>query len=472
MMELSRPHHRQEAAMLSISEALDRIKGDTTQFLDAPLLRAACREAGLTFRHRLLTPAVTTHLFVRQVLEGNAAVAELRRIAKLAFADSSYCDARRRLPLAYFLRLNAAVLDRCRRYADGDPRALWYGHRVFFLDGSSFSMADTPDLRAEFGHPGQQAEGCGFPTAHLLVQFHAYTGYLMHAIPAPLRTHDLADVAFAHRGLRAGDVVAGDRAFCSYAHLAMLQERGVFGLFRAHQRLIISFKPGRAHVPPGRQPTKDEAGMPRSRFVRRLGRNDQLVEYFKPETPPSWMTADEYDALPPSLLVREIRVKVRAPSGRVSELTLVTTLLDAKRYPKDALARLYEKRWGVEGNLRHLKQTLRMDVLRCGTWRGVWKELLVFVIVYNLVRRVMLEAARRQGVEPERISFADALRWLREAKQGEGLPPLKVNPRRRGRVEPRVLKRRPKQYDLMNKPRVVLRHKLLHQGPPPTEVAA
>jgi hypothetical protein len=468
-MELSRPHHRQEAAMLSISEALDRIKGDTTQFLDAPLIRAACREAGLTFRHRLLTPAVTTHLFVRQVLEGNAAVAELRRIAKLSFADSSYCDARRRLPLAYFLRLNAAVLDRCRRYADGDARALWRGHRVFFLDGSSFSMADTPDLRAEFGHSGEQAEGCGFPTAHLLVQFHAYTGYLMHAIPAPLRTHDLADVAFAHRGLRGGDVVAGDRAFCSYAHLALLQNRGVFGLFRAHQRLIISFKPGRPYVAPGQTPKK---GMPRSRFVRRLGRNDQLVEYFKTPTRPSWMTADEYDALPPSLVVREVRVKVHTPGGRVGELTLVTTLLDAKRYPRDALARLYAKRWGVEGNLRHLKQTLRMDVLRCGTWRGVWKELLVFVIVYNLVRRVMLEAARRQGVEPERISFADALRWLREAKRGEELPPLKVNPRRTGRVEPRACKRRPKQYDLMNQPRAALRKKLLQQGSPPPKVAA
>jgi hypothetical protein len=458
--------------MLSMSQALDRIKGDTAQFLDAKLLRDVSQEVGLTGRQRLLTPAVTTHLFVRQVLEGNVAVPELRRLAKLPFADSSYCDARQRLPLAFFQRLNAAVLDRCRRYAADDPRALWHGHRVFFLDGSSFSTPDTPDLQAEFGQSGQQAVGCGFPTAHLLVQFHAYTGYLIHALPAPLRTHDLADVAFTQRGLRAGDVVVGDRAFCSYAHLVMLQKRGIFGLFRAHQRLIVSFKPRRAYLPPDRKARKGDVGLPRSRFVRHLGRHDQIVEYFKPARRPDWMDPKEYEALPPALLVRELRLKVRTPGGRVSELTLVTTLLDPKRYPKEVIARLYEKRWGVEVNVRHLKQTLGMDVLRCGTWRGVWKELLVFVIVYNLVRRVMVEAARQQAVAPDRISFADALRWLREAKRGEALPRLKVNPERPGRVEPRVQKRRPKQYKLMNEPRSELRKKLLHQTSPPKKVAA
>jgi hypothetical protein len=471
MMELSKHRPQQEAAMLSMSQALDRIKGDTASFVDPPLIRSLCRELQLSGRNRL-TPLVTTHLFVRQVLEGNTSIAELRRLAKLSFADSSYCDARQRLPLAFFQRLNTAVLDRCRRLAADDPRALWHGHRVFFLDGSSFSMPDTPDLRAAFGQSGSQAEGCGFPTAHLLVQFHAYTGYLIRAIPAPLRTHDLADVAWTHNGLRPGDVVGGDRAFCSYAHLALLQQRQAHGLFRAHQRQIISFKPRRGHVPPGRQPTKAQAGMPRSRWLRRLGREDQIVEYFKPAECPVWMDANAYEALPASLRVRELRVRVHTPGSRVQMLTLVTTLVDPKRYPKEMLTRLYEKRWSVEVNLRHLKQTLKMDVLRCASWRGVWKELLVFVIVYNLVRRVMLEASRQQGVEPERISFVDALRWLREARRGEEMPPLKVNPQRRGRVEPRVCKRRPKSYKLMTKPRAQLRAQLLHNTAPPQEVAA
>jgi hypothetical protein len=455
-----------------MAQALDRIKGDTSQFLDAHLIRSVCREVELPFRNRRLSPLVTTYLFVRQILEGNVAVGELRRIAKLAFADSSYCAARQRLPLGFFQRLNAAVLDRCRRYAEDDPRARWHGHRLFFVDGSSFSMPDTPDLRAEFGQSGMQAEGCGFPTAHLLVQFHAYTGYLIRAIPAPLRTHDLADVSWTHGTLRPGDVVAGDRAFCSYAHLALLGQRGAFGLFRAHQRLIISFKPRRRHVPPDRRPQRGDKGVPRSRWISRLGRHDQVVEYFKPATHPDWMDPKEYQALPASVLVRELRVRVRTPGCRVRQLTLVTTLQDRRRYPKEVLARLYERRWQTEVNLRHLKQTLQMDVLRCGTWRGVWKELVVFVIVYNLVRRVMLEASQRQGVEPDRISFVDALRWLREARSGEKLPRLQVNKPRPGRVEPRVRKRRPKQYDLMRKPRSELRHQLLHNTAPPQEDTA
>ncbi len=123
-------------------------------------------------------------------------------------------------------------------------------------------------------------------------------------------------------------------------------------------------------------------------------------------------------------------------------------------------------------NLRHLKQTLKMDVLRCETFVGVLKELLMFVVAYNLVRRVMVEASQRQQVEPNRISFVDALRWLRHAEPGEELPRLKVNPDRPGRVEPRARKRRPKNYRLLNRPRAVLREAALKEPPEETEVAA
>ena len=147
--------------------------------------------------------------------------------------------------------------------------------------------------------------------------------------------------------------------------------------------------------------------------------------------------------------------------------------LEAVRLPVPLpRSRLYEKRWQVEVNLRHLKQTLGMDVLRCATFVGVMKELLMFVVAYNLVRRVMVEAGKRQQVEPNRISFVDALRWLRHAKPGEELPRLKVNPQRPGRVEPRVRKRRPKHYRLMNRPRAVLRQEALEEPAEEKEVAA
>ena len=145
-------------------------------------------------------------------------------------------------------------------------------------------------------------------------------------------------------------------------------------------------------------------------------------------------------------------------------LTMVTTLVDHETYPADELLELRLRRWDVETNLRHLKITMNMDVLRCKTERGVRKELAVFCLVYNLVRVVMLEAAQRQEVPVARVSFADALKWTRHARPGQTMPQLIVNPRRPDRVEPRCKKRRPKQYDLMNKPRDVLRKRLKNQG--------
>jgi hypothetical protein len=446
--------------MLSVSQALIRIKANLTDSLPEALIHTTCRQLQLAFRQRTLTPVVTTYLFLRQVLHGNPAVATLRHLSGLDFTDAAYCQARARLPVAFFRHLQQAVTGNCQRSDEPGPAARWRGHRLLLLDGSSFSMPDTPELQAVFGQSGAQAPGCGFPTAHLLVLFDAHQGFLLKAVPAPLRTHDLSRTALLHPELQPGDVVLGDRAFCSYAHLALLRQRKLHGLFRAHQKLLIDFRPHRRYVHPKRA-AQAPAGLPRSRWRQRLGKHDQLVEYFKPLKRPDWMTAADYARLPEALVVREVRFRVREPGRRVHEVTIVTTLLSRERYSSRALAKLYAKRWQVETDLRHLKQTLGMDVLRCGTVLGVLKELLMFVVVYNLVRRVMREAGHRQGVVPDRISFVDALRWLRHARAGEELPRLRINAERPGRIEPRVRKRRPKQYDLMRKPRGELRKALL-----------
>lgn len=432
--------------MLSIPQALARIKGRLAESIPEALVRRACRDTGHVWRDRALGPVTTTFLLLRQVLHGNPAVAGLRRLCGLGFTDSAYCQARERLPLSVLRRLLTEVTGRFRDGDADDPAARWRGHRVYLLDGSSFSMPDTPQLQAAFGQPGGQAPGCGFPTAHLLVQFDAYSGYLLTARAAPLRTHDLSRVACAHAELRPGDLLVGDRAFGSYAHLALCRARGLHAVFRAHQRRPVDFGPG-------------------GRRLRRLGRLDQLVAYAKPVRRPSWMGEADYAALPASLVVRELRYDVRLPGRRTRRVTLVTTLRDPRRYPARALAGLYGRRWQAETDLRHLKQTLGMDVLRCKTVFGVLKELTAFAIVYNLVRRVMREAGRRQAVEPGRISFIDALRWLRHARPGEALPALRVNPDRPGRVEPRVRKRRPKEFPVMKRPRAELRQALLNKRP-------
>jgi hypothetical protein len=178
------------------------------------------------------------------------------------------------------------------------------------------------------------------------------------------------------------------------------------------------------------------------------------------------MSEEQYQALPASIIVRELRYTVACPGFRTRSVTLVTTLLDPELYSAADLAKLYRTRWRVEQNLKHVKQTMKMGVLKCESVDGVLKELTVYALVYNLVCLVIGEAARRQGVDVERISFIDALRWLLDAKSGDTLPKLIVNPSRPDRFEPRVRKRRPKEYPVMKKPRRELRKQILAQAVP------
>ena len=229
-------------------------------------------------------------------------------------------------------------------------------------------------------------------------------------------------------------------------------------MFRLHQKQIVEFTPGRPHARPGQK--RVPKGIPRSRWIRAWGAMDQVVEYFKPQERPAWMSAAQYEALPGSIVVRELRYRIEVPGFRTRAVTLVTTLVDAEAYPADALAELYGTRWRVEEHLKALKQTMKMDVLKCMTVDGVLKELTMYAMAYNLVRVTMGAAAGRQDVAPDRVSFCDALRWLRGAEAGEEMPELVVNPLRPGRSEPRCKKRRPKQFDLMRVPRAEMRKRL------------
>ena len=326
-------------------------------------------------------------------------------------------------------------------------------------------MSDAPELQEAFGQPSGQRPGWGFPVAHPLALFHAGTGFLLEVLAAPWHTHDMAEVATLHATLRPEDVLVGERAFCSFAHLALLRRQGLHAIFRVQQRQMVDFTPSRPHTTP--KPPAAQKGLPRSRWLRQLGLTDQLVEWVKPVRPPvhpaAWLSPALFAALPAVLCVRELRYRVIQAGFRTQTVTLVTTLLAVDLYPADALAELYYMRWQVETNLRHLKQTMGLDVLHCQRLVGGLKELTVFALVYNLVRVVMLAAAQRQGVALERISFIDALRWLSTARPGAPLPPLVVNPDRPDRVEPQAVKRRPKPYPLLMQPRRVARNTLIQQ---------
>jgi hypothetical protein len=455
--------------MASISAALERIKSELQELLPDQVITDACEECGHSWRQRLLDPVTTIHLFILQVLNFNTALTHLPHLSDVDMSASAFCKARKRLPLEVFKKMLRHLCDACVSLSDvcislgdacvvaGDDcdapesRGRFLGHRLLLVDGSSSSMPDEPELQKEFGQPAGHRPGCGFPMAKVLGLFDAATGMLLEMLAFPLYTHEQSKVSLLHPLLRAGDLLCGDRGFCSFWHAALLSAREIFCLFRVHQKQIVNFRPHR------RAHRKGDTGRPSSRFLRRLGKHDQLVEWKKPKQRPAWMSVELYAALPAVLQVRELRYRIPRKGQRTLCVTIMTTLLDPEKYPKAEVAKLYGLRWEVETHFRELKTTLKMRVLKCKSVEGVQKELAVYGMVYNLVRRIMLQAARRQSVDCSRISLTDAVRWLQTAAPGEGLVDLIIVPLRPDRHEPRVLKRRAKQYDLMNKPRSKLR---------------
>jgi Transposase DDE domain len=442
----------------SIAAAVARFKAKPAQILNRRVVEAICRDLGHGWRDRELDPFTTVSRFIQQVCYGNISVAELLRLNDGAFSESAYCQARMRLPLEVLEQVSRRV-----HLAAGVDGAhyRWRGHRTFIIDGSSFSMPDTPALREFFGLPGTTKDGCGFPASHLLVLFDAKTGLFVEQVASKLATADLTRCRQLHAQMSAGDILLGDEHFGSWAHLALLISEGKHGLFPINHRRIVDFTPRRKHAS---ESMPNPHGRSRSKWIASLGTDDQLVQWPKPKTRPAWLTKSQYAALPAAITVRELRRTVsREGSGKVT-LLMVTTLVDSFSYPAAEITDLRMQRWNVETDLGHLKTTMKMDVLRCETVQGVLKELAVFRLVYNLVRVVMLEAARRQKVDVKRISFADALYYIRHARPGDAMPTLKVNPERKDRIEPRAKKRRPKVYDRLNKPRQEMRNALKNKA--------
>jgi hypothetical protein len=456
--------------MVSIVQQVGAIKQDPSRLLDARRIMELCRASDYQPEaDGKLDPVTMISLFMRQIAAGNVSCDQVRLMGDDAFTASGYCQARMRLPLKVIQGLARDTYEKIADPIDRESQHRWRGHRVLLMDASSVSMPDTAELKDRFGQPGAQKPGCGFPIANVMMLFNARSGLAVDLITAPLRTHEASLVSGTHQWMGEGDLALGDDSFGTYVNLALLQQLGIHGLFPAHHMRIVDFTPNRACIEPGKRveakrakakgvkvkgiKAEDAKGLPRSRWIESLGKTDQIVEWFKPANKPKWMTKAQWQQIPQTLIVREVRRTLQRPGFRPVTLTIVTTLLDPKKYPADELFALRLRRWDVETDLRHLKTTMGMEVLHCKTVEGVQKELWMFLLIYNLVRAVMVQAAKRQKVNVSRISFASTLGWMRIARDGDHLPRLAVAPHRPDRCEPRVIKRRPKPYDLMVRPR-------------------
>jgi hypothetical protein len=408
---------------------------------------------------RVFSPLVTLWVFLGQVLSADhacrAAVARLvaHRVARgqepCSARTGAYCRARQRLPEAFFAeatRRTGRALD-----AGADERWLWKGRRVYVYDGSSVTMPDTPANQAAYPQPAAQKPGLGFPLARIAAVFSLACGAVLDVGVCRYAGKGQSELGMLRTLLglfRPGDVVLADRLMCAWTEMVMLKQRGVDCVCRFTSHRKADFRRG-----------------------KRLGTGDHVVVWPKPPKPRT-IDREAYALLPDSLTVRECRVRVEQPGFRVRALVLATTLLDAAEFAKGDLARLYRARWNGELDLRSLKQTLQMDVLRCRTPELVRKELWAHILAYNLVRTVMAQAAARRGIEPRSISFKGAAQTIEafqpvialEGKDGpaelgaifaqllDAIASHRVADRP-DRYEPRRRKRRPKPYDRLMKPR-------------------
>jgi hypothetical protein len=435
---------------------LDDLYGALGSLVDERLLGAPL--AGPGSRERKLSLPVTFWAFVSQVMSpGTSCRDAVRRIEAWwrwerwhearTVTDEAYCKARMRLPLAGLeailrhlaARLEANVLQ---------EEQLVEGRTVKVVDGSSVTMPDTEDLQALWPQPSEQKAGCGFPVMKLVGIFSLASGALLERASGSLHQHETQLFRGLWSTLKSGDIILEDRGFCSYGTMALLRRQGVDTVARLHQMRNGDLRQGRA-----------------------LGKQDRLVEWKKPPQRPPGMSEEDYQTLPATLQVRLIGLEVTVPGWRTRRAVLTTTLTDAEDYPAELIRDLYLKRWQVELHFAQIKTHLQLDVLRTKSAQMVEKELMVGLIAYNLVRALMQRSAHLHQVPLQRLSFqgcVDTVRHYAQVIRASMGSPHKQKvlidqmlermaadllPVRPGRSEPRAKKRRPKNYQLLTRPR-------------------
>lgn len=402
------------------------------------------------FLWQVLQPRTSCRAVVRQV----QAFCETERHT-LDESSSAYCQARGRLPMAC---LQQALSDS----AHAADRLSFQGiegwtRPIKVVDASSVRLPDTAENRKAYPYPSGQRPGCGFPVMQLCGLYSLTSGAIIQSVQGVWYAQELRLFKDLWPELHAGDILLGDRAFGAYVLLALFSKRGVDVVSRLHQ--------GRRFRP---------------RHGKRIGPGEWLVTWHRPPNRPDYLTEQEWREVPETLTVRILHVRVQGKGFRTRELWLATTLLEPITYPAQQIAQLYRRRWDMELCFRDLKTSMGMEELRCRTPAMVHRELLAFLVAHNFMRCLIAQAASAHHVCRSRISFKgtvdatrsfyQAMRLARSRRHANRLYRRLLEilardlvPLRPGRREPRAVKRRPKPFSRLTKPRHLYRE-VPHRG--------
>jgi len=418
-------------------------------------------------RHRIFSYENTFWAFLSQVLDADGgcqevvrkiqAYAALKSMPLPASSTAAYCKARQKLDSS---DLAAILMHTARQLKSRANPSLMNGRRVIVVDGTGVSMPDTPSNQEVWPQQRHQKPGCGFPQASICACFCFQTGALLSHKVGNKKSHELPMLRQQWGTFSSGDIFLGDKGFCSYYDMSSLRDKEVDSVITLARRTPVTA----------------------AESIKILGKDDLLIKWEKPKRnkASSYSKAD-WDTLPETLVLRQIKVTVDQPGFRVNTFHIVTTLLDLSVYPANEIADLYFQRWDVELFFRDIKTTMGMDILRCKSPEMIRKEVIVNLIAYNCIRHLMLEAAQKHDKRVRRISFKGSVQALRQWEPH--LNRAKINgqerqrlmailhdsiagniiPERPGRSEPRCVKRRPKPFQLMMLPRREMKE-LPHRG--------
>jgi hypothetical protein len=450
---------RQGNFMTSLQAVRDRFARDQglpfAESLSEASILEALNEHQVKFRDRVFSPVTTIWSFLSQVLSEDHSCRDTvsRIIAHRAASGlepcspntASYCNARSRLPTAVPRSL---AMRTAQQLEAGLPEAWkWNGRSVYVADGSHVSMPDTPQNQAGYPQPVVQQDGIGFPLTRVAVLLSLATGACCDLAMAPYAGKGTGETTLLRQlygSLSPGDVVLADALFDNYFIACELRQLGVELVARVQAQRVGS------------------------QVVERRPDGD-IILWHRPNKPRA-MTGEQYRKYPETLLMRQVAVDARDKDNRAEQFDVVTTLLDAS-IDGGQFGDLYERRWDGEVDIRSIKSTMKMDILRCKTPDMVEKEVWVYLLAYNLLRTIMAVAASESDVEPRAISFKGAKQAVTafapkleaaRPQQRVGLVSamLKVVAYHRvgnrpGRWEPRARKRRPKPSKRLNQPRSI-----------------